>query len=475
MISFRSTWFSITALLIFFLSVTTDMYRELAVLLTLSALISTLDRMGRGIVLREVVALHTCITCLIMPIVGYAVYNRSFREAYLLRRYMRVPEEVYFGYALPAIALFVAALCMAVTYKGRVLDEGAALGKTLQRIRTVLATHHRYGFFLVLLGMGVTFVLPLLPGGIRYFANLFYFSAFAGILYIYFSPTFRGKAFVIALFFVFLMAGALRSGMFTVLAYMGATIFSFFLMGKRYPLWGKVTVFASALALLLVLQNAKTAYRDYVWKKTYAGDRTSLFASLFVENLQKGKSLVDKNDFFLVHLRVNQGFNVSVVMDRMPKMKPHDGGKALSESLLSAIVPRIFWPDKPIAGGKANMLYYAGWRLTTMSTNIGPLGEAYGAFGVAGGIFFMGLLGLFIRWVYARSFRVSEKLPLVVLWIPVLFYQTTYSAETDTLQIMNSLVKTAFFMWLLYKAFPPLFGGSRSAVSSRNSLVHYTT
>ncbi|HEY6900388.1 MAG TPA: hypothetical protein VI233_07090, partial [Puia sp.] len=66
-------------------------------------------------------------------------------------------------------------------------------------------------------------------------------------------------------------------------------------------------------------------------------------------------------------------------------------------------------------------------------------------------------LGLFIRWAYRKALGVSKKTPLILFWFPVLFYQITYSAETDTLQIFNSMVKASFFIWLLYRAIPVWF------------------
>ena len=38
------------------------------------------------------------------------------------------------------------------------------------------------------------------------------------------------------------------------------------------------------------------------------------------------------------------------------------------------------------------------------------------------------------------------------------YNQVTYSGETDTLQILNSLLKASIFIWLLYKLFPFFFG-----------------
>jgi hypothetical protein len=84
-------------------------------------------------------------------------------------------------------------------------------------------------------------------------------------------------------------------------------------------------------------------------------------------------------------------------MSWIPYRKDFDKGDRLGKVVLSSIVPRFLWQDKPMAGGQENVLYYAGWRIQGWSTNVGPLGEGYGAFGVAGGILFMGLLGIYIR------------------------------------------------------------------------------
>jgi len=55
-------------------------------------------------------------------------------------------------------------------------------------------------------------------------------------------------------------------------------------------------------------------------------------------------------------------------------------------------------------------------------------------------------------------FKIARRIPLLVCWIPVMFYQVISSGETDSLQIFNSLIKSAFFLWLLYKFVPAWFG-----------------
>jgi len=65
---------------------------------------------------------------------------------------------------------------------------------------------------------------------------------------------------------------------------------------------------------------------------------------------------------------------------------------------------------------------------------------------------------LLIRYAYGLVFSVARRTPLILFWIPFLFYQITYSFETDTLQITNSLIKSAFFIYILYKFMPYWFG-----------------
>jgi hypothetical protein len=160
-------------------------------------------------------------------------------------------------------------------------------------------------------------------------------------------------------------------------------------------------------------------------------------------------------------------------MQRFPSQQEFDDGSHLLITTASALVPRFLWPDKAEAGGVENMKYFAGVTIYGWSTNVSPVGEAYASFGPLGGIFYMLLLGLFIRWVYKRVFIISQKLPLLVLWLPVLFYQITYSMETDSLQIFNSLLKGAFFLWLLYIITPDWFGVTKKRVTRKRVLLRY--
>jgi hypothetical protein len=447
--------FSWIQLVIFFLSLFFDNYGPLTFTLLICIILMILDNLGKGIVLREIIALHTVFICLVMPLVGYTYFTRANAMARLWIRYMPIPEEQYFNFALPAIAGFVVVLCWPLS-DPRHTDYGESLQKVLRRARDIVPQKAVLGTVMVGIGMVSFEAADYVPDALRFFFLLFFFAGFAGLLYVYYSPAYRLRKIVIGVFALFILVAALNSGMFTIVAYMGLTLFSFFFLGRKAKLWKKVSLFAIGGFLLVVIQMVKPDYRKQIWNGGYQGNKAVLFGTMFADKLTNFK--VESADvFFPLYYRTNQGFNVSLVMRRFPARHDFDYGSKIAVDVASALVPRFLWPDKPEAGGKFNMRYYAGFVISGWSTNVGPLGEAYGSFGPVGGVVYMMFLALFIRVAYSYVFKVAAKTPLLLFWIPVFFYQVTYSAETDTLQILNSILKSAFFVWLLFKIKPDLF------------------
>jgi hypothetical protein len=239
---------------------------------------------------------------------------------------------------------------------------------------------------------------------------------------------------------------------------MGITMFSFFFLTNKAKFWKKLIGFIISICILLVIQDVKVGFRTATWRENYEGNKASLFAEMMIDKAGNFSDLFSQKAFFPIYYRANQGFNISMVMRRVPEFQPYDGGSKLAVIFASSLVPRLLWPDKPEAGGRANMKYYTGVTIRGWSTNVGPLGEAYGSFGPRGAIFYMMLLAALIRWSYRALFSLTKKVPYIVFWLPVIFYQITYSSESDSLQILNSLFKSAFFVWALIKVVPGWFG-----------------
>src|ERR1700722_1864525 len=128
------SFYSVVHLIIFLLSIVTDWYSFLVISLLVCLIVQILDRLGKGIVLREIVALHITFVCLLMPVIGYAVFNRGNHLARIFIKYMRVPEQVYFGAALPAIVGFILVLCWPIG-TSEYDDRGPFLQKAVDRAK----------------------------------------------------------------------------------------------------------------------------------------------------------------------------------------------------------------------------------------------------------------------------------------------------------------------------------------------------
>jgi hypothetical protein len=434
-------------------------YATLAILLTIVVLFSVIDKIGRGIVLTELISLHGCFVCLIAPLIGYTWYTIDNPLARLWVVYMRVPAVNYYEYVLPAMALFTTVVCWPST-KQNVSDRDEYVRWYLRRAIPILEKNNKIAYQIIIAGILSSALLTFLPSSLRFVASLMFFGSFSGFLYVYFNPLFPRRKLILWGFGLYIFSNGLALGMFTVVAYMGMTIFSFLFLGKKTSLFKKLVFFLLGAFSLLLIQSVKREYRNELWAG-YQGNKTILFSNLLVDQITSGKSMFTVDAYFRTYMRTNQGYNVSLVMRRFPVQKDYDNGEMVFKAIAASVVPRALWPDKPMAGGKFNMEYYAGWKIEGWSTDVSPLGEGYGSFGPTGGIIFMGILALFIRAVYFRFFWICRKIPLLLFWLPALFFQVTFSMETDTLQVLNTLVKGSFFLWLLYKFKPEWFGVKR--------------
>jgi hypothetical protein len=415
--------------------------------------------MGQGIVMLESISLFYVFTCLVMPVVGYKYYNYENQLAKLFRRFMQVPEQDYFGYALPALILFCFILSFPLSSR-KYEDSGEFLFQHIDRIKAYLKKNPHVGATIMIVGAAELLFGGIFPGSLRFFFDIFFFSSFSGLLMVFLGNNKTYKTFLIPAFAFLLLFKAVESSMFTVIAYMSIAMASFYLIGNKTGIIKKIVFFIVGCFFMLVLQNSKMAYRKVIKTSGNNSAQLSTFLNIVQEQFFISENFFQVNEFYPVFIRLNQGFNVSQVMKRIPTAQDFDGGTMIQKSILASITPRFLWPDKPMAGGHFNMKYYAGLTIIfgSYSTNVGPLGEAYGAYGVFGGILTMCALAFYIRFAYFKVWRISLKYPIMILWLPVIFYQTTYSAENDILQILNSTIKSSVFLWLVSKVQPKWFG-----------------
>jgi hypothetical protein len=454
---------------ILLLSLTTTMYTVLSVTLSVYIFFCMLDKFGKGIVLLETMAFYACVIYLLMPLLGYFVYTADSRVAVMWVRVMPVSFQTYYEYTLPAITTYLLGLFLINYVTGRV-DEGQRLNVLISDIKRNLQNGGKRGLYLIAAGTCFYFIRVLVPGPVAAIASFGYLLIFPGILYLHFQPKFKGRTILYLLLGAFFIRDAINTGMFTVFFYMSITIVSFFMVGRKISFPTKLVTVIAAICSLFVLQLVKGAFRKNTWGQQYTGSKTALFQDLIIEKASGFSEIFSEKTFFPIYSRINQGYVSAMVMKRIPAKQPFDNGESIAKTLAASVVPRVLWPDKPESGGVYNMQHFAGFKLRGWSTNIGPIGEAYGNFGVGGGIVYMFFFGLFIGWVYKLIFRMSRKRAVLLLWIPLLFFEVMYSMENDTLQALNSLIKTGFFVWVIYKLFPSMFptGGSASFENRNN-------
>jgi hypothetical protein len=226
----------------------------------------------------------------------------------------------------------------------------------------------------------------------------------------------------------------------------------------------KLLLLLSALFLVIVLQSVKSVYRQITWRglekeglSLKNSSPVEVFGTLFYNRLTSWDKMFDEKTMFPVYTRINQGYLISRAMNYVPRVEPYANGTTIARSFAAILVPRFLWPDKPEAGGRENLSRFVGIkRKLNYSMNIGPYGEAYGNFGPVYGVIFVFLYGLMLSYLLRALLRQSQRRPTLLIWAPLLLYYTL-TVETDILSTLNSFIKAAVFVviifWIAKKVF----------------------
>ena len=173
------------------------------------------------------------------------------------------------------------------------------------------------------------FFIGLVPEDIKFVVTLFFFSSFAGILYIYYSPPIPSKNILLILFTLFIIGPCHPKRQFLRLLFIWESLYFLFCFWvKRYALWKKLLVFVIGVFLLFVVQNVKTLIGILPGEKE-VDNKSSLFMDILFDKLAILISMIDMDGFFPVYMRMNQGYNIAAVMRRIPASQDFDNGSHL--------------------------------------------------------------------------------------------------------------------------------------------------
>jgi len=438
--------FSLLLCIILMVSTTLTILESISICTCVYFFLEFLYDLGQRIIIMDLAVMMALFTCLFMPVVFYHEYTRENHLARLWVKYMPIPTDEYFSFALPAVLAMIAGL--RVKLKKLRINKNPVV--YLDNIKNYLKNKPTLGLKLIAIGITSGLLDFLSPASLK---QVFYFMdhlTYVGVFYVIYSPN-KYKKYIVPGVIVLMIGQSLITGMFGEFIYMLACSLTLILLGQQISFFKKLSFAVLGIFLILIIQSVKVDYRIRNWKEG-AGADPIYFATLVGDRVSDIPSLFDPDKLFLTSVRMNQGWLVALTMKRVPDRFPFAYGETIGESIAAAIVPRFLWPDKPESGGKENLKRFWGYNLVGFSMNIGPLGEAYGNFDKIGGAIYMFFYGLFFNLMLSAILRRAEKIPTLTLWLPFLFLYAI-SVETDLLTTMGSLVKGIFFTWIVFRIF----------------------
>jgi hypothetical protein len=195
-----------------------------------------------------------------------------------------------------------------------------------------------------------------------------------------------------------------------------------------------------------MLQNVKSAYRVRTWQTLGDGGSEAFYNT--IKTTSSSTNPLDKNFYLPILYRLNQGYLVSAVMQKVPNQEPYAGGETLTRTMIDAVVPRVINPEKEEVGGREKIKRFTNIILVgSTSMNIGILGESYANFGFAA-IFFLLIYGIIIAAFESAILRFSLKKPMILVMFPI-FFAVLFGSGTDFLMVLNTIVKSSIFIIVL--------------------------
>ncbi|MEQ1796543.1 MAG: hypothetical protein ABL872_01255 [Lacibacter sp.] len=409
-------------------------------------LLDFIDSIGKSYSILDISILLALFQCLLMPIIVYHIFN-SDALVIALKYDMVVTAEVYYSFMLPAVIAFILGVKLTALFQG---SSYLKYTKAIAESKKYLTGKGNIGILLMIIGFVSGIMQIFIPGELKYVAYLFSKLLYVGALYTYFSDV-KNRTLYLVSAGVAILAQSLAQGMFGELIYTLILAVMLLLLGKKIKTSYKFGIATFGFVFIMLLQSVKTDYRTIAWKGDGSENNAGTFFSLILDRISNPERFFDWTLMFPTVVRFNQGMIVGKVLDHVPNRAPFAEGETIFTALAASFVPRLLWPDKPMSGGHANMERFTGFIIQGYSMNVSPMGEAYGNYGVNGGIVFMFFYGLFFSVVLIVLLNQIKKTPTLVLWFPILFLNSI-QMETDILMCVNSLIKNLIFIGFCYWA-----------------------
>ena len=414
----------------------------LGLLLLLGAFALFLAKNRRFLSLLDFLFFKALVYLWVAPAIAYSFADRLHPES----NFMPIEAGAYFSLAIPGVlALLLGADAALALFQK---EEGSLM----ERIEAQLLARPWLPFLLVGLGFAGKILYPYAPLGFRALTNFVFWCSLTGSFYLLFWKN-KWKWVALSLLYLLFLRWSLGSTQagppLWVLVFAALLLF----FKHRTAPWKQAFFYGGAMALVLFALQIKFDFRDAMRRERMPKELPEQIA-LFSHTLLQGDSTFFSPQRWSRSLdRFNQGYHVAMALKHTPSVEPYARGETIGQALLGALVPRLIWPDKPLAGGHDMYHRFAGQRLS-YSANLGPLGETYVNFGRGGAVLGMLLFGFLLAAWYAGLGRLAIRYwPALLLWLPFIF-SAMLSLETDFATVLNHGVKATLFTggaWGLFR------------------------
>jgi hypothetical protein len=210
--------------------------------------------------------------------------------------------------------------------------------------------------------------------------------------------------------------------------------------------------------LLLTWTAIKSDYRKFLnqgsKQQVVEVSRTEAFSK--IEEKVSALTWEDyQNVLGLFLYRAQYILHLAKTMDRVPDVLPHENGRLWWDNISFVLMPRLFFPDKPIyeATVKTNKytgLHYAGFTQGA-SFSLGYFADSYIDFGYIGMLFPLAMIGLFVAFIY-RTLYSFTKINVLMRYAVINVSLIDFCAfESDGLFLFGRLVLMFLVYWVLSK------------------------
>ena len=361
--------------------------------------------------------------------------------------YMNYPENKYYSFAIFSCSLFILGL---YSYKNKF---------ELKKLNIDPEKSSLIGRIFVILGYFTLILEIILSENFVAITSIFAHFKYIGVFALMFSNIKVDKV-IIAIVFFEIMLNSLLNALLIEFIIFSAFLFMFFSYRYKINRLIRLGLAIFALTFIILFQSIKGQYRLNTWESNKNLSAIEKFNIL--QNLVNFDSSISvfSSDFltsestFKTFYRLNQGWQLSMVLNRVPNMVKYQNGEIIFRDIMSSFLPRFIWPEKNIVNDKAKFFKFTGHRLlNNTSMSVGLLGDFYLNFGwYFSGIFLFMFGNLIARLIslFYRKFIIQNNLYLI--WIP---YLLTYLVRpgNEFYILFNHFIKAFLIFYLIHILF----------------------